>query len=225
MKSLIIGKGEVGKALHNVLADFYPITAVDIHEDTSMEPEIMHVCFPFSKSFITEVKKYQKKYKPKFTIIHSTVPPGTSRICNAIHSPIIGLHPYLAESIKIFIKFLAGEKAHMVADYFRKAGIKVYVFDEPETTELLKILDTDFYALCIEYTKDVKRLCKKYKVPFEAWTLWTQNYNQGYEKLGYPEYTRPNLVPILRKIGGHCLLPNSEMLETEFTRLIKKLNE
>ena len=88
----------------------------------------------------------------------------------------------------------------------------------------MKLLSTTHYGLEIEFVKEVKRLCSKYKVPFEAWTLWVENYNQGYEKLGFPEYKKPNLVPIMKRIGGHCVLPNCDLLDSKFADLIKKLN-
>lgn len=228
MNHLICGRGEIGQSLRRVLQPYYQMFSLDKNEaDLPLRTpiEIMHVCFPFSEEFVSEVKRYQEKYKPKYTVIHSTVPVGTSKECNSISSPILGIHPYLDEGIKIFIKFLGGEQSSEVEHYFRRAGLKTYIFNNSETTELMKILDTSFYGLCIEYTKEVKRLCEQYQVPFEAWTLWTNNYNTGYQKLGYPEFTRPNLIPIMKKIGGHCILPNAEMLDNKFTNLIKKLNE
>ena len=226
MKTLIVGSGEVGNALYDILWDIHDAKVMDKDNPVvGWFPEIMHICFPYSEEFVSEVKRYQELYKPKYAVIHSTVPVGTSKQCNAVHSPIVGIHPYLEQGIKTFVKFLGGEQAGEVEHYFRKAGLKTYLFDSSETTELMKILDTSFYGLCIEYTKEVKRLCEQYKVPFEAWTLWTNNYNAGYQKLGYPEFTRPNLIPVMKKIGGHCILPNSEMLDSKFTNLIKKLNE
>jgi hypothetical protein len=55
--------------------------------------------------------------------------------------------------------------------------------------------------------------------------LFSQNYNEGYEKLGYPEYKMPLLNPIMTKQGGHCTIPNLDLWETEFTKFIKKQNE
>ncbi len=223
MKTLIIGFGEVGEALYEILINTKP-DILDMEEGVTETFEIIHICFPYSEHFVKEVKRYQRKYKPKYTVIHSTVPVGTSKECDAIHSPIVGIHPYLVKSIETFTKFLGGKDADKVADHFRKAGIKVYVTDKSETTELMKIMSTDFYGLCIEYTKEVKKMCDKYKVPFEMWTLWTNNYNQGYTVLGHPEFNRPNLIPITKKIGGHCILPNLLYIDNDFTKLIRKRN-
>lgn len=221
---LVIGNGEIGKSVGEV----FNCDVLGRHEEvvsTFGEPDhsVLHICFPFSEVFVGEVFRYKDLYKPRFVVIHSTVPVGTSRICGAIHTPVIGIHPHLAESLKTFTKFLGGPDAHLVAHEFRRAGMKVYLFDAPETTELMKILDTTFYGVCIEYTKDVKKQCETYDVPFEAWTLWTESYNKGYQKLGYPEYTRPNLIPIQTAIGGHCVRPNLELLATKFTEFLKGL--
>jgi hypothetical protein len=46
---------------------------------------------------------------------------------------------------------------------------------------------------------------------------WTKNYNKGYKKLGCEIYNRPNLKPPEdKKIGGHCVIPNSELLYKSF---------
>jgi len=225
MKTLIIGRGEVGNALYNILNQYYE-THIRDKEDLDIEGvDIMHIAFPYSRRFEKYVRQYQKRYKPKYTIIHSTVPVGTSRRCNAIHSPVKGIHPHLEESIKTFTKFLGGSQAGEVADYFRRAEINVYITDKQESTELIKIDSTNWYGVCIEKTKETKELCDKYDVPFELFTLWTQDYNEGYERLGFPQYKRPLLIPYKKKrIGGHCVIPNSKMLNSTFSRIIRKLN-
>ena len=229
MRTLIVGGGEVGGALARILQNYYPVDVIDKRMTSATASnaggyEIMHICFPFSPEFEAEFVRYRQQYQPRFIVIHSTVPPGTSRRLGAIHSPVIGIHPHMDESLTTFVKYLGGEMASEVADYFRRAGIKVYLFNAPETTETMKILDTTFYGICVEYTKEVKRVCDKFGIPFEAWTLWTQNYNDGYEALGHPEFVRPNLVPIMKKVGGHCVLPNADYIDTRFTRLLRELN-
>lgn len=231
MKTLIIGYGEVGKSLEEVLIHYRPtimneegIVRGNV-DDKNIE--VMNICFPYSKLFEQQVKSYQDVYEPKFTVLHSTVPVGTSRKLNAIHSFVIGIHPHLARSMKTFTKFLGGEQASEVADYFRKAGMKVYLFDKQETSELAKISQTTFYATMIEYVKMLKKECNKEELSFsEVYTIPSEDYNKGYEKLGYPEYKMPLLIPMMKKQGGHCTLQNCELWENEndFTELIKKRN-
>ena len=227
MKSIIAGKGQIGTALGKILEQYKPEftdPAFGLHAQ-SVHCDILHITFPYTPEFIEQVEEYKSLYTPKYIVIHSTVPVGTSRALEAVHSPVIGIHPFLESGIRTFKKMLGGEQASEVADYFKSAGLRVILFDDQETTELLKILDTSFYGICIEFTKDVKRLCEENEVPFEAWSVYTNNYNEGYQKLGYPEYTRPNLQPIMKKIGGHCILPNADMLETKFTKILKELNK
>lgn len=226
MITLILGEGEIGLALKHIFDPYYPTIIRDRTEEDNVRTkiEVMHICFPYSEEFEKEVRRYQELFNPDYTIIHSTVPVGTSRKLNALHSPIEGEHPYLEVSIKAIPKWIGGENGSAVADYFRRAGIRVILTDNQETTELMKILSTTYYGVCVEYTKEVKEQCDKNNVPFEAWALWTENYNKGYSQLGHSEYNRPNLVPIKKKIGGHCVMQNCELLENDFTELLKKRN-
>lgn len=226
--TLIAGYGEVGKALQNVLGAVHYVLhydKADAHSAGPSKTEFLHIAFPYSNKFNDSVKELQFQTEARHTIIHSTVPVGTCTKLGATHSPVVGIHPHLHESLKTFTKFLGGPKASEVADHFRRAGMKVYICDRSETTELMKLLCTTFYGLCIEFTKETSRLCRENSVPFEAWTLWTENYNSGYEKLGHPEFSRPNLVPIQGKLGGHCVLPNCDLLGGPFSELVKTLND
>ncbi|MBR9702045.1 hypothetical protein GOV13_03925 [Candidatus Pacearchaeota archaeon] len=224
MKTIIIGAGEIGLSLYKIFSKHYKTEIIDSDSSLEGEYEVMHVCFPYSDKFVENVKSYKEKYNTKYTIIHSTVPIGTSRKCNAIHSPIEGLHPFLSKSILTFTKYLSGGEAGKIADYFRRANIKIYLVDKQESTELMKIMSTTFYGIQIEFTKEMKRLCEKYDVPFELFTLWNMNYNESYEKLGFPEYKKPLLVPIMKKQEGHCTIPNASLLDNKFTDFLKKLN-
>jgi hypothetical protein len=213
MKSIIIGKGEVGRALHNILGGEIMDKMLGGYSN-SFEYDVIHICFPYSDKFIDEVDRYQKLFNPKYTIIHSTVPVGTSRACGAIHSPIRGIHPELEEGIRTFVKFLGGDQSSEVADIFRKKGIKVMLFDDQETTEALKLFDTEYYRACIEFAHRVKDYCDKNKLNYaEVYTLPNITYNEGYDKLGHKEFIRPVLEPIIKKIGGHCILENSKLIE------------
>lgn len=216
MKSLIIGNGEIGSSLFKVIGG----DITDNFNNNFDKYEIIHICFPYNENFKKEVKRYQEIHEPSYTVIHSSVPVGTCSSLNAIHSPCLGIHPHLAESLKTFTKFLGGKDASYVADFFRRCGVKVYLTDKSETTELMKILDTTNYGIEIEFAKEIKRLCDQHDVPFEMWSIWVNNYNLGYERLGYPEYKKPNLVPIKGKIKGHCVVQNAALIDSKFAKLL-----
>jgi UDP-glucose 6-dehydrogenase len=211
-KHLVIGLGEVGTAIQKVFnADGYDYTMKE-HTITG-QYDVVHICIPYSDSFEHFVTKYKEILNPKHIVIHSTVPVGTSRKCGALHSPIRGLHPNLYEGIMTFPKFIGGEQASEVADIFRRAGLKVILVDKQETTELGKLLDTEYYRACIEFTLKARELCDKHEVPFhESYTLFNLTYNEGYKELGHPEYVRPTLQAIKQPIGGHCVIPNSKLV-------------
>jgi len=183
--TLIIGAGEIGKALYEVLKPYYNVRIVDIGDEAVGPFDIIHICFPYSDKFEREVIAYRKKYLPKFAVVHSTVPPGTCRRVGATHSPVIGQHPYLVESLKTFTKFVGGLDSDEVSDYFRKAGIKTYICRKSETTEIGKIFLTDYYSVCIEFVKETEKICNRWHIPFsEAFTIFQEKYNEGYVKLG-----------------------------------------
>lgn len=211
-KALVIGRGEVGKAIANI---FKPCHVIDIKEDAwEHQYDYLHICFGWSESFEEEVKRYQVVFQPKFTIIHSTVPVGTSSCLGAIHSPIRGMHPNLEEGIRTHIKFLGGPDATRVAEYFRDFGLRVMLCDKSEATELGMLLGTECYRINIEFAKNAKELCDKHDVCFnESYTLFAEAYNEGWTRLGRPEYIRQVLAPISGPIGGHCLENNKELIK------------
>jgi len=193
--SLVVGAGEVGASLATVLKRSYPVYIFDAFKkeydgrDFPESFDVMHICFPFNKNFVRDVRKYQKRFKPSYTIIHSTVSVGTSARCQAFHSPVRGLHPHLEQGIKTFIKYLAPRSLELAA-YFKKAGVKVREVEKPETTEALKLWDTTYYGWNIMFEKLVHAWCVKHSVDFNiAYTDANVTYNEGYKKLGRPQVT------------------------------------
>lgn len=226
MNTLIIGKGEVGEALYNILKKKYNVFIRDKEEhNPPFHTEIIHICFPYFDGFEEEVKKYREKYNPIYMVIHSTVPVGTTRRCGCYHSPIRGVHPNLERGIKTFVKYLAPHNSQ-IKKYFKGVGIKVETIKKPETTELLKILDTTYYAWNILFCKEVKRICDEHKLDFrEVYTKPNRTYNKGYKKLGRENVIRPVLEPTKGRIGGHCLIPNAKLLKDDLTKIVLMLNE
>ena len=221
ISNLVIGKGEVGTALASILeCDSY-----DLGEENNNEYEVIHIAFPYSLNFHSYVQEYREKFKAKHVVIHSTVPVGTSRKLNATHSPIRGVHPHLEDGIRTFVKYFAGENAQGMANIFREHGVNCEWTYEPETTELMKLVDTSTYGLNILIEKEIKRLCEKYGADF-AWVYKDANktYNEGYEKLGMPQYKKYNLEHREGKIGGHCIMQNAGLLDTWINETLKEKN-
>lgn len=227
-KHLVIGAGEVGRALYNVLKPHYEVSIRDSADDVIGSFDILHIAYPPSKNFVAITRRYIRRYKARLVVIHSTIPVGTTKRVApfAVHSPIRGLHPRLEKGLKTFVKYFGGAKAKEAARYFTRLGIRTAAFKKSETTELLKILDTTYYAWNIIFAKEVKRICDKFKLNFdEVYTIANQDYNEGYRKLGKPNVVRPVLKPVPGKIGGHCVIPNCDLLDDWLTKTIKERNK
>lgn len=221
MKIGIIGNGEVGSALKKVY-DQNQIKAYvkDLDKDDGLEEcEMLHVCIPYNEDFLTAVRSYVEKYKPTYTIIHSTVPPSTiekiAKATNAkiAHSPVRGIHPELLEGILTFEKYIGADfDSSEIVDHFKSLGIKTRVTSS-RTSEIAKLLSTTYYGVCIAWHGEMKKICDNLNVDFEeAVTEWNKDYNESYVKLGKSNLVRPVLYPP-NKIGGHCVIPNAKILK------------
>ena len=216
----ILGYGEIGKSL----ASFYRSPKVkDLDRDDRLEGvDVLNICIPWNEDFVEIVKKEIEKIKPKLTIIHSTVAPGTTKEIGGIvvHSPVRGMHPDLAPGIKTFVKYIGTdneEAGEMAKKHLESLGIKTRVFNPSVTTELGKLFSTSYYGLCIAWHGEMKKICDKFGVDFsEAAVDFNKTYNEGYKKLGLDDVIRPTLYPPGDKIGGHCITPNAKILDKFF---------
>ena len=235
MKTLIIGRGEVGKSLEKVLKTTHETFSIDKNDTipTLLKDgvEVLNICFPYSKDFVKITKAYIAQYKPKVTIIHSTVEPGTTEKCGdaVVHSPIHGKHPNIENGILTYVKYLGGSNPYAVnlaRNFLISAGVKVKVVANAKTSEISKILCTTYYGWNIVFMKEVVKICKKYKVPFsEVYQDWNFLYNLGMEQSGTSQFKRPVLEPLHGEIGGHCVINNCDLIKSEITDFILKKNK
>ena len=223
----ILGNGQIGSSL----AAFFKHPKIkDLKRDDGLRGvDVLHVSIPYSNEFVNIVKKEIKEIKPKLTIIHSTVAPGITKKLVAslprelkmvVHSPVRGVHPQLFKGIKTFVKYIGAEdkkSAQMAKKHLESLGIKTKVFFPAATTELGKILDTTYYGVAISWHKEMKKICDKFGIDFEnSVTDFNKTYNEGYAKLGKKNVIRPVLFVDNRCIGGHCVVPNAEILKKHF---------
>lgn len=224
MKQLVIGLGEIGGAIRTIVhADGY-----DSREDSDLagEWDVLHVCFPYSDTFVASVRAYQKYTKAELVIVHSTVPVGTCDAEGWVHSPVRGIHPHLEQGIRTFVKFFGGTRAHEGAKIFRDQGIKTMTSLEARETEALKLWDTTIYGWNILLEKAIKAYCEKNGLDFSTvYTLANATYNDGYARLGRPEFTKYVLKDFPGAIGGHCVRENWELLDDPITQIAKDLHD
>jgi UDP-N-acetyl-D-mannosaminuronate dehydrogenase len=235
---LIAGFGEVGSAIGRIEKEnkntvFVLDPSVLIIPGTSLEYEVLHICFPYSKDFENQCVKYIERYRPRLVIIHSTVVPGTTENIrkqtgrHVVHSFVRGVHPNLYEGINTFVKYVGGDdvvSTEAAVNYLTNLGLKVEKLSSSKHSEAAKIFDTSYYGWCILFTKETKKYCDEHGLNFEeVYTRPNITYNEGYEKLGMKNVVRPVLYPPSGEIGGHCVTNNFQLLEV--TKLKKIFNE
>ncbi len=217
---IVIGLGETGRPLLNVLREGLGKETVvgydaKIGKDgvATVPVRYMHICIPYNSGFVGVVKEYQKLYMPYMTVIHSTVPIGTtSKIENAVHSPILGRHEDMEGSLWQFSKWVGGKDAEIICKYFESANIKsYYIAEKSETTEVLKLLCLAKYGMSIAFADFCSNISEEYNFSYEMIKDWDRNYNEGVNK----ELRRPILDPPYGKIGGHCVIQNTKILNEQ----------
>ena len=110
MKIGILGYGEVGQAVAGLYESVVICDPYKEYDDDMSNLDLLNVCIPYTNGFVDDVKEIIEDIKPKHTVIHSTVPVGTTESVGmkVIHSPVRGLHPNLLKGLKTFVKYIGG---------------------------------------------------------------------------------------------------------------------
>jgi UDP-N-acetyl-D-mannosaminuronate dehydrogenase len=244
-KVLVVGLGEVGLPLYKLLRECgkFLVYGSDIDETrmgsieqkgVTDEVDVMHICIPcFNQDeFANVVVGYAKRFKPKLLIINSTVPPGTTEKihggcgCLVAHSPVRGVHKSLEHmkwELKRWTKYVGGANAEAgkaACKHFKKAGFKTKVLKGCAETELAKLFETTYRAWMIACFQEMHRISKHFEADFNDVVDFLEDTHRV-------RFDRPVMFPDM--IGGHCLIPNTELLlnnyDSKFLRLILESNE
>ncbi len=244
-KVLVVGLGEVGLPLYKLLRECgkFLVYGSDIDETRMSsieqkgvpdEVDVMHICIPcFNQDeFVNVVVGYAKRFKPKLLIVNSTVPPGTTQKihelcgCLAAHSPVRGMHKSLEHmkwELKRWTKYVGGANAEAgkaACKHFKKAGFKPKVLKGCAETELAKLFETTYRAWMIACFQEMHRISKHFEANFNDVVDFLEDTHRV-------RFDRPVMFPDV--IGGHCLIPNTELLlnnyDSKFLRLILESNE
>jgi len=191
---------------------------------------VLHICIPFSNKFVTNVQKLVKKFDPEILILHSTISPMTTSIIQSklkipvIYSATRGVHKRMISDLKKYTKFFAinnnaPKKKFAITEFqkvMRKNGIKTKQMSTPETLELGKIIcDTSYLGWLINYAQLSNMIAIQYNVNYDE--MWTFS-DEIHKFLG----NRPKMYPGF--IGGHCVIPNLDLMHNQTLDLIKKIN-
>jgi len=243
---LIAGLGEVGHALFDLFKDSDKFVAYgfDVDEEKMRgvvgetklpkNVDVMHACYPYTdqEKFVQTTVGYIKRFNPKLTIIESTVTPGTTqsiyKLSNSpvADSPVRGMHKSL-ETMKrdmlFWQKYVGGttkESAEAARKHFEKLGLKVKMVRGSAETELAKLFETTYRAWMIACFQEMHRISMHFGADFNEVVDMLEDIHRV-------DLNKPLHYPAV--IGGHCLIPNTELLlsayDSEFLRLILKSNE
>ena len=238
MTDIILGMGEVGETLFDLLVDRkFDCVGIDLdntkckkyaENDDIKNPEYLHVCLPGELTGFTDiVLNWMDKIKNiQVVIIHSTVKPGTTKIIQEkssipiLFSPVRGVHRRFLNDIKKYTKFISFDGIEIDSKIkidLENRFEKIDWMSTTKTAELAKILvDTTYYGWLINYAQITKMICEKENVDFDE--MW-KFADEIHENLG----NRPKMFPGI--IRGHCVIPNLDLIEYENLDMIKKINE
>jgi UDP-N-acetyl-D-mannosaminuronate dehydrogenase len=229
--TLVVGLGEVGDPLYTILKKHEPGTlGIDIEPAQVSQPVgTMHICFPYldAAQFQNAAVGYVRKYAPKVVVVHSTAVPGTTRSIETetgvpcVYSPVRGKHTKMVDELLTYVKFVAGTNAQAtecVRTHFEAAGMKPEVMATPEALELAKLLETTYFGLLIAWAQEMNRFAETVNADY-------LEVGKFFREIGY----LPSVLFQPGFIGGHCVMPNIELLQqrfqSEFLEVMKRSNE
>ena len=239
-KDIVVGIGEIGKPILKLLSKNNIVVGFDLKPDLiderkferykNLQTSFLHVTIPVSSKFESNLLQLYKKFKPECIVIHSTISPGTiEQIQKKLDVPLIysatrGVHKRMLKDIKRYTKFFAISKNAPKKQWAIKAystkmkncGIKTKQMSKPETLELAKIIcDTSYFGWLINYAQFSNMIAQRYNVNYDE--MWSFS-DEIHKFLG----NRPKMYPGF--IGGHCVIPNIDLMHNQTLDLIKKMN-
>lgn len=232
MRTLIIGKGQVGQALFKVLKNNHEVFIKDVEDLELKNIDVLNICYPDHFDFEKTTKDYIERYDPVLTIINSSVSVGTTDKCgdHVVYSPVRGRHPKLSSDLLRFDKYVFGRDESDVktaVQFFKLAGMKVVSNDNPAAGEMLKLISNVHMGLEIAWRQEVERMLREFNIDPASYHQWEISYQEGYIKSGDNHLIRPTMRP--DQIGGHCILPCTDILQGQFKsalfEFIKESNE
>ena len=239
-KDVVAGLGEIGKPILKLLSRDGIIVGFDLNHGLmderkfekykKLKTSFLHITIPVTNRFINDVLKLYKKFQPECIVIHSTIKPGmTEKLQEKLSIPVIysatrGIHKRMAYDLKRYTKFFVisanaprGKWASSkYVQSMKRCGIKTKKMSKPETLELAKIIcDTSYLGWLVNYAQLSNIIAIEHEVDYDE--MWSFS-DEIQEFLG----NRPKMYPSF--IGGHCVIPNLNLINNETLNVINKMN-
>ena len=239
-KDVVAGIGEIGKPILKLLSKQNITVGFDLNPDLmdqrkfkrykNLQTSFLHITIPVTGKFINNVLKLDKKFQPECIVIHSTIKPGTTKKLQeklsipVIYSATRGIHKRMIYDLKRYTKFFVisenAPRGKWASSRFvklmKRCGIKTKKMSKPETLELAKIIcDTSYLGWLVNYAQLSNRIAIQYGIDYDE--MWSFS-DEIHKFLG----NRPKMYP--GYIGGHCVIPNLNLINNETLNLINKMN-
>ena len=240
-KDVVAGLGEIGYPILKFLSKKQITVGYDVDERLmnkskfkkfqETQTSFLHIAIPVTSKFEPNILQLYKKFKPDCIVMHSTVGPGTTeKIQEKLDVPLIysatrGVHKRMLKDIKRYTKFFAisknaPKKQWATKSFSRKmknCGVRTKQMSKPETLELAKIVcDTSYLGWLVNFAQISNVISKQYNVDYDE--MWTFS-EEIHKFLG----NRPKMYPGI--IGGHCVIPNLQLLRSQTLTQIKEMND
>ena len=240
-KDIVAGLGEIGLPILKLISKKENAVGYDLNKKLMNEKKFkkfenqttrfLHIAIPVNENFNSNVIQLYKKFHPECIVIHSTISPGTTETLQGkLKIPIIfsatrGIHKRMIKDLKRYTKFFAisnsaPKKQWAITEYrktMKKSGIKTQQMSKPKTLELAKILcDTSYLGWLINYAQLTNTIAIKHNIDYDE--MWKFS-DEIHTVLG----NRPKMFPGF--IGGHCVIPNLDLIQNQTLNLIKSIND
>jgi UDP-N-acetyl-D-mannosaminuronate dehydrogenase len=220
---LIVGLGEVGLALASVIERRRPVLRHDLERrEFSGQIEVMHICIPFQREqqFEDQVVSYMERFRPRLTVINSTVKPGTTRsiiqrtTLPIAYSPVRGKHAHMADDLVRYVKYIAADSSEAAGEasaHYQAIGMRTRVVNNLEALEVAKLAETTNFGVLIAFAQELNRYAGKVGGDYEQILAFFSEIDFLPSTRYFPGF-----------IGGHCVIPNIHLLlKTQNSPLLK----
>lgn len=239
-KDIVAGLGEIGKPILQLLKKQGIVVGYDINPKlmdgnfnrySSLPIRFLHICIPYTGKFSDNVIALFNTFQPQGIVIHSTIEPYTTKKLQdklavpVMYSATRGVHKRMLRDLKRYAKFFAIEKTAprkkwAITSYsnsMKNCGVKAKQMSSPITLELAKIVcDTSYYGWLITYAQLSNVIAMRNNVNYDEMWLFADEIHKFLKN-------RPKMFPGF--IGGHCVVPNLDLIKDEKLYLIKQIND
>jgi UDP-N-acetyl-D-mannosaminuronate dehydrogenase len=104
-----------------------------------------------------------------------------------------------------FVGALDQEAGQRAVEHFEGLGMKTKLLGSPEATEIAKLTETTYFGLMIAWAQEIERYCASLGVNYDEVVSF-------YDEIKF----FPPVKYFPGVIGGHCVMPNIDILLQKF---------